>query len=1223
MNKEFEIFEFRQFKQTESETVDQFATRLRQKANNCEFGNTDGEIKSQIIQGCTSTPLRRKALKDSMDLSALLLSARTMEIANRQADKIGSDLGHEKIHVVRRKSTKPAFPRQPERQQPRFFGAKPPRPASTPTSVCRSCGGLYPHQHGCPAYGKTCNYCKKPNHFVSQCLRRKRRNRKITQIGNTEIGNTESENEAESGQEEDYSFGVNANNVNTKRSAPKTTVKINDYETKVLVDTGSSLNILDESVYMKMQDKPKLSKPDTKAFAYGQKQQLPIKGKFQAKIETDTKITTGNFYVISGNYGSLLSYSTAVDLNIVPAINSVDTPKTDQLVGEYSDLFHGLGKLKDKVIKLHIDESVAPVALPHRRIPFHIRKQVEKELDRLESTDIIEKVVEGATPWCSPIVVAPKPKSPDEIRICVDMRKANQAIGRERHITPTIDDLITELNGAKVFSTIDLKNGFHQIVLAPESRSITTFSTHVGLYRYKRLNMGVTSAPEIFQNEVRQVLEGLHGVRNISDDIIVYGKNQAEHDRNLEAVFGRLRENNLTLNKQKCKFSQPKLVFFGYVFSESGLSADPSKVDAIKHADTPSTPSEVRSYLGMTNYVSRFIPNYSTITEPLRRLTRESEPWVWTDSQQNAFETLKKTLSSDTVIAYFDPSKETELWTDASPVGLSAIMTQENRIIGYASKALSPVEQRYSQVERECLGIVWGIEHFHLYLFGHTFNLITDHCPLVAIFNTPKAKQPLRLERWRLRLATYDFKVVYRAGKNNIADYMSRHPHASASDTEMSVADDYVSYIAHNAVPKSMTITDISRETQNDETMLKVIRSVKSNRWDKSECQSNKTYNSYARLSDELTVVEIEGKNVLLRGTKLAIPSSLQQKVIDLAHEGHQGIVRTKALLREKVWFPCIDDLVDKTCKSCIPCIAVTPTSTSEPVKMSELPSRPWDEVSIDFFGPIPSGDYIMVILDDYTRFPVLEILTSTSSKAVIPRLDNVFSTMGVPSIVKTDNGPPFNGHEFSQFAEYLGFRHRKITPLHPIANGHAERFMQPLAKCIKTAKIEGKNYKQELNKFLRNYRSTPHQTTKISPAEALFSRKMKTTLPQFDTPLNDESIRRKDGEMKQKAKMYTDIKRSANESQLSHGDYVLVKQQKKNKLSSYYNPEPGTVLEKKGSMVSVRVGDRTVTRDASHFRRLPLSTRGGINYGGPSDPGPPDNRQPGGNRRSVRLQNK
>ncbi|XP_053385661.1 uncharacterized protein K02A2.6-like [Mercenaria mercenaria] len=202
-----------------------------------------------------------------------------------------------------------------------------------------------------------------------------------------------------------------------------------------------------------------------------------------------------------------------------------------ELCEKYSRLFNGLGKLKDVEVKFHVDESVVPSTQPPRRVPFHVREKVEKELQRLEDLDVIEKD-DGPTPWVSNLVITSKPHAPEEIRMCVDMRHANKAIKRERHVTPTIDDILMALNGSTVFCRVDLVEGFHQIQLSQESRNMTTFATHVGLRRYKRLNFGVNTAPEIFQNGIRQTLSGLKGVMNISDDIIIHGKTRKEYDRN-------------------------------------------------------------------------------------------------------------------------------------------------------------------------------------------------------------------------------------------------------------------------------------------------------------------------------------------------------------------------------------------------------------------------------------------------------------------------------------------------------------------------------------------------------------------------------------------------------------------------------------------------------------------------------------------------------------------
>ena len=285
-----------------------------------------------------------------------------------------------------------------------------------------------------------------------------------------------------------------------------------------------------------------------------------------------------------------------------------------------------------------------------------MRKKVEDKLVELENADIIEKV-DGPTPWISPIVTPPKP---DEIRLCVDMRGPNTVIKRERHITPTIEDVISDLNGACVFSKLDLNQGYHQIMLDESSRYITTLSTHVGLRRYKRLNFGICCASEIFQNVVRESLDGLPGVMNGSDDILIYGCNHTEHDKRLHAALQRLQEKELTLNRQTCIFGQPTLKYLGYVFSSKRISPDPSKVAAFHKTTTPGNASEVRSLLGLANYCQRFIPEFATITEPLRNLTKKTTKWVWEITHQRAFDKLKAALIAHTVMSHFDPKHDTE-----------------------------------------------------------------------------------------------------------------------------------------------------------------------------------------------------------------------------------------------------------------------------------------------------------------------------------------------------------------------------------------------------------------------------------------------------------------------------------------------------------------------------------------------------------------------------------
>jgi hypothetical protein len=433
------------------------------------------------------------------------------------------------------------------------------------------------------------------------------------------------------------------------------------------------------------------------------------------------------FIVAKGRAGCILGLEVLEQLKIIQIV--CDLTIVDKYKGVFSD---DIGKIKGVQVKLHIDPTVKPIQQSHRRIPFGLRDKVEKEIERMLTMDIIEPVY-GPTPWISPIVPVEKPEKPDKIRICVDGREANRAIQRERHITPTVDEVTYDLNGSKIFSKLDLVAGYHQVELHPDSRFITTFSTYIGLFRYKRLNFGINSASEIFQNIIRQLIAGIKGAVNLSDDILVHGPTRVEHDKALHEVLSRLKENGATVNERKSKFFQTRLNFFGMTFSGDRVSPDDKKVTAIQNAAPPTNANEVRIPLALATYVSKFIKDYATITEPLWRLTKKNVPWTWSDEQEKALNILKKALTTDTM-SYFNPKWQTEIVTDASPVGLGAVLAQintanseEHKIILYASRLLHDTERRYSQIEKEALAAVWACERFHLYVFARKFDLVTDN----------------------------------------------------------------------------------------------------------------------------------------------------------------------------------------------------------------------------------------------------------------------------------------------------------------------------------------------------------------------------------------------------------------------------------------------------------------------------------------------------------------
>ena len=423
------------------------------------------------------------------------------------------------------------------------------------------------------------------------------------------------------------------------------------------------------------------------------------------------------------------------------------------------------------------------------------------------------------------------------------------------------------------------------------------------------------------------MLQGIWGAKNIIDDILVFGRTKTEHDQALQATFQRFRENDLTLNPETCDYDKSHLVFHGYTFSAADISADPRKVKEVQDMAPTHNAVEVRSLLGFTNCVSRFIEDCATVAEPLRQLTRQDTPFNWTSECQNALNELKTRLTSETVMAYYDPSNPTEFTVDASPVGLGAVLAQTStgpkgeegvRIVAYANRALSDEEQRYSQTEKEALAIVWGCEKFHLYLNGNTFNLQTDHKPLEMIFRNPKSRPPARIERWKLRLQQYDFTVTFRSGEGNPADYLSRHP-VSGMPHKRSAAEEYVTFVAGNAIPKAMTLQEVQEATNQDSTLKSLKSLLHSGKWSSlktpdwvSKDADIVELRAYSKIRQELTVT---ASGLILRGTRVVLPTKIRDRATELAHQGHQGVAKTKALIREKVWFLGISAMVEDSLK--------------------------------------------------------------------------------------------------------------------------------------------------------------------------------------------------------------------------------------------------------------------------------------------------------------------
>ena len=438
----------------------------------------------------------------------------------------------------------------------------------------------------------------------------------------------------------------------------------------------------------------------------------------------------------------------------------------------------------------------------------------------------------------------------------------------------------------------------------------------------------------------------------------------------------------------------------------------------------------------MANYSAQFIHNYATLAAPLRELTRINARWVQTTQHETAFHAIKEKLRTRALLNYYDPNLKTEVICDGSPVGVGAMLvqydpkTQEPRVITYNSRSLTDVEKRCGQIERESLAIQYGCLRNEIYLLGRDFDVITDHKPLVTLYNNPRRPDPFRVERMRLKLQGFSFIVVYRTGKLNPADYASRHPLplSQCSREELKVSAEleaHVNWVVTNDIPQSLKLKEIRTATHCDPVLHDLCYAVKNKR-----ALNDIKFKQYKNEAEELSVV----KGVLLHGEKIVIPTSLQNKVLKIAHEGHQGLVKTKQFLISRVWFPRMDERVSGIVGPCVACQATVNTPSQEPVKSTELPKGPWENLAVDYYGPLPSGDYALVVIDEYSRFADIDFTTSTSAKATIPELDRIFSSYGILLHLKSDNGAPFNSDMFSDYCKFMGIEHHTITPLHPPA---------------------------------------------------------------------------------------------------------------------------------------------------------------------------------------------
>ena len=775
------------------------------------------------------------------------------------------------------------------------------------------------------------------------------------------------------------------------------------------------------------------------------------------------------------------------------AINGV--PEIVKPFRKLFDINVKLGTIKGFVHKVKVKPDIQPIQQKLRRLPFAVREKVSDQLKKLENEGIIEKI--DASDWISPIVVAWK-KSGD-VRVCVDLREVNKSISPDKFPLPKIDELLSEIGDAKMYSQLDLTQAYHQLLLHPDSRNLTAFITHDGVFQYKRVCFGLSSAPSVFQKMMSTILAGLKGVQCYLDDVIIWGCTQIEHDENLKAVLTRLSKYDVKLNLGKCQFSKTEIQFLGHTLSDRGIQVG-DKHRGITQASVPTDDKSLRSLLGLASYFSKYIPNMTNVLEPMRRILRSSDKFRWTDEAQRSFVELKGLLTQKQVLASFNANLDIIVTTDASGYGLGAVMTQikdgVERTIECISRTLSINEQKYSTSEKEALACVWACERWNTYLWGRKFTLRTDHQALVTLLSAKGSdRQSLRISRWACRLLKYNYTMQFKKGsENTVADALSRIP-MCATENEIDVQDEIICHLALGYECQYITLDKLKEEVLNDKA-FNILTEYIQNKWPEYNNVED-CVKPFYRFKDELCVCD----QIIMRNDKVLIPQVLKKLLLELAHENHQGMTRTKQLLRMIYWWPGMDKQVEDLIKACLVCQFNDKSvkQTHAPLQPVKFPERPWEKVAIDIVGPFERATndcrYAITLVDYNSKWPEVGFTSKVTTSNVIDFLKTVFSREGFPWEIVSDNGTQFVSEEFRIFLSERGIKHTLISLYYPESNGAVERFNGVLKNCIQNCIITGKQWKMSVREFLAAYRATPHATTGQSPAAALHGRELRTKL--------------------------------------------------------------------------------------------------------------------------------
>ncbi|WVZ89427.1 hypothetical protein U9M48_035838 [Paspalum notatum var. saurae] len=789
--------------------------------------------------------------------------------------------------------------------------------------------------------------------------------------------------------------------------------------------------------------------------------------------------------------------------HMVATVNAteLDEIKKIPVVCDFPDVFPeelpGLPPDRDVEFRIDLVPGTAPVSKrPYRMAPDELKElkiQLQEQLDK-------GFIRPSSSPWGCPALFVEK-KDQGGKRLCVDYRPLNAVTVKNKYPIPHIDILFDQLAGAKVFSKIDLRSGYYQIKIREEDIPKTAFSTRYGLYEYLVMSFGLTNAPAFFMYMMNSVFmnELDKFVVVFIDDILIYSKNEKEHEEHLRVVLTRLREHKLYAKFSKCAFWLKEVGFLGHILSEKGVAVDPSKVKDVLNWKQPETVTEIRSFLGLAGYYRRFIKDFSKIAKPMTSLTKKNAKFVWGPKCEDGFRELKKLLTTAPVLAQPDVTKPFDVYCDASGQGLGCVLMQEGRVIAYASRQLRKHEANYPTHDLELAAVVHALKIWRHYLLGNTCHIYTDHKSLKYIFTQPELN--MRQRRWLKLIKDYDLEIHYHPGKANVvADALSRRAHCNVIEArptgrvicwEMDEIEMPTEQLVElYSLIIEPTIKDLVIVAQKQDPGMAHIREGIDE--EKKACFT------------------LDDQGVLWFNNRLIVPKDmeLRKKILDEAHTSvltmHPGSNKMYQDLKQKFWWTRMKREIAKYVSECDVCKRVKadhlkPGGMLQPLN---IPAWKWEDIHMDFVVGLPRTqkgyDSIWVIIDRFTKsahfIPVKTCYTAATYAGLY--ISRIVSLHGIPVTITSDRGSVFVSRFWEHLQTALGTKLIRSSAYHPQTSGQVERVNQIVEDMLRACALTYSTKWDEclpLAEFA--YNNSYQKRLNMAPFEALYGRRCRTPL--------------------------------------------------------------------------------------------------------------------------------